>query len=222
MRVQAGEGYAIVPLGAGDIDRIMALEARAFPPAMQASRQTVLHRFSLGHLMLGAGEGPRLIGTVAFSPIRFSPEKAHEYPSTFKAHSTQPVPPEPDTVCIYSLGIEPALRQVSVVRDLVRSALDCGRRMGLRQAVGDGQLPSFNGSEQVRARPEVRAAVERFVATGRMPSDQELLADPALAMYQRLTGCRFLRMLPDFIPEDEASGGWRVLLYKPFTTEEAP
>ena len=38
-------------------------------------------------------------------------------------------------------------------------------------------------------------------------------------MYRRLTGCRFYKLLPDFIPEDTASGGWRVLLYRLLTPE---
>jgi len=215
--VSPATGYEIVALGPADIDRVMALEARAFEPEMQAGRETVRHRFALGHRMLGADDGRRLLGSISFSFIRFSPDDPGAYPTTFKAHSTQPVPPDADTVCIYSLGVDPTAREVVLVRDLIHSAFETGRGEGMRHAVADGQLPSFNGNDQVKARPETRAMVGRHLETGEMPSDAELLHDPALAMYKRLTGCSFLRLLPDFIPEDAASGGWRVLLYRPLT-----
>ncbi len=214
--------YQVVAVGPADIERIMDLEAKAFDPELQASRETILRRFGLGHRMLGADAGDRLVGQISFSSIRFSPDDPSAYPSTFKAHSSQPVPPDANTICLYSLGVDPTARQVVLFRDLLESALAWGRSEGLVHAVADGQLPSFNGNDQVKARPEIRTMVERFLETGRMPADEEILHDPALAMYRRLTGCTFLTMLPDFIPEDTASGGWRVLLYRVLTPEPGP
>ena len=218
--------YDIVAAGPADIGPVMDLEVKAFDPELQASRETVLKRFALGHHMLVArlrdpAENGRLVGQIGFSFIRFSPEDPSAYPTTFKAHSSQPVLPDANTVCLYSLGVDPTARQVILFRDLLESALELGREAGMVHAVADGQLPSFNGNEQVKARPEIRRMVERFLATGAMPADAEFLHDPALAMYRRLTGCRFYKLLPDFIPEDTASGGWRVLLYR-ILTPEAP
>ncbi|MEA2826251.1 MAG: hypothetical protein QOG43_690 [Actinomycetota bacterium] len=223
-------GYDIVAAGPADIGPIMDLEAKAFDPELRASRQTVLDRFALGHHMLVArlrdpDEGGRLVGQISFSFIRFSPDDPSSYPTTFKAHSSQPVLPGANTVCLYSLGVDPADRQVVLFRDLVEGALEMGRQAGLEHAVADGQLPSYNGNDQVKARPEIRRMVQRFRETGAMPTDAEFLHDPALAMYRRLTGCRFYMLLPDFIPDDTASGGWRVLLYRvltPPTPEPGP
>jgi hypothetical protein len=214
--------YEIMAAGPADVDRIMELEVKAFDPQLRASRETVLARFALGHHMLVArltspDEGGRLVGQISFSYIRFSPEDPSDYPTTFKAHSHQPVPPDANAVCIYSLGVLPTARQVVLVRDLIESAFGRGEAAGLLHAVADGQLPSFNGNAQVRARPETRRMIERFLESGSLPDDEEFLHDPALAMYRRLTGCRFLRLFPDFIPSDSASGGWRVLLYRPLT-----
>lgn len=210
-------GYRIVPMGPADLERIMDLEVIAFGPELQASRETILRRFGLGHRMLGADAGHRLVGQVSFSSIRFSPDAPTEYPATFKEHSTQPIPPDANTICLYSLGVDPTAREVALFRDLLESALALGRSEGLVHAVADGQIPSYNGNEQVKARPEIRETLARYRQTGVMPADEDLLIDPALGMYRRLTGCTFLRMLPDFIPEDTASGGWRVLLYRVLT-----
>ncbi len=215
--------YEIVAVGPADIDRIMELEVKAFDPELQASRETVLARFALGHHMLVArldpGEGGRLVGQISFSFIRFSPDDPSGYPATFKEHSRQPVLPDANAVCLYSLGVDPSARQVVLFRDLVESAFEWGGAAGLTHAVADGQLPSFNGNDQVKARPDTRRMIERFLDTGVMPADEEFLHDPALAMYRRLTGCRFLKLFPGFIPEVTASGGWRVLLYRPLTPE---
>jgi len=209
-------GYRIVELGPADIDRIMALERQAFDPSIQADAEVILYRFGLGHRMLGAEEDGRLVGTIGFSLIRFDRHDMTGFPPTFKAYSTQAVPPEPDTVCIYSLGVEPGSRVLQVAKLLVHSCFDEGFHGGLGQAIADGPLPSYAGNSQVKQRPEVRAMVDRYVATGQLPSHEEFLHDPVLALYRRLTECNFIALLPDFIADDEASGGWRVLLWGEF------
>lgn len=208
--------HRIVELGPGDIDRIMALEARAFDPSIQADADVVRRRFTLGHRMLGVEEDGRLVGSIAFSLVRFDRHDMADFPPTFKTYSTQPVPPDPDTVCIYSLGVAPESRVLQVARLLVHTCFDEGFNNGLGQAIADGPLPSYAGNNQVRPRPEVRAMVDRYAATGQLPSQQEFLQDPILALYRRLTECNFIALLPDFIAEDEASGGWRVLLWGKF------
>ncbi len=199
-------------LGPADIDRIMELERTAFEPSIQAHRDTVLERFSLGHRMLGAIGDEHLAGTIAFSAARFG-EGLEALPATFRDFSRQPMPSSPDALCIYSLGIEPSARGLSVARSLIHAAVDWGRQERLPRGVADGPLPSLAGNEQVAARPGVRRMIDGYLATGRMPADEELLQDPVLSLYRRLTGCEFKALLREFIPEDAASEGWRVLLY---------
>lgn len=201
-------------LGPDDLDRIMELERRAFEPEIQAHPDTVLRRFAAGHRMLGMNDDGRLLGTIGFSAIKLSDDDLSGLPCNFKEYSTQPVPADPDTVCIYSLGVEPAARGLSFARTLIDGAFDDGRQRGFRAVIADGPIPSFAGNMQVRPRPEVRKMIERYLATGVFPEQSEFLRDPVLALYSRLTGCRFLRLLPDFLPEDEGSGGWRVLLHR--------
>ena len=204
----------LVTLGVEDIQRIMELETKAFEPAMQASEETVLERFSRGHSMIAVADRQRLVGAIAFSRIRFSPHDLSGFPTTFKAYSTQPTADDADTLCLYSLGVEPAGRVVATTRLLVHTALGVGRLDGMVKAVADGPLPSFAGNAQVERRPAVGQMLERYMETGEMPAQHDFLQDPVLALYHRLTNCQFLALFPNFLPEDTASGGWRVLLYR--------
>lgn len=206
---------AIVALGPGDIERIMELETAAFDVSIRAERSTVLHRFALGHRMLGAEDGAgRIVGSIGFSAINVGGPDFDALPATFKEYSTQPVPDDAETLCLYSFGVAPAARGMSCARLLINSALDDGRGQGLRDVVADGPLPSLAGSDQVRPRPGVRSMIERYVETGQLPEQEAFLQDPVLALYRRLTGCRFVKLLPDFLPQDTASAAWRVLLHR--------
>lgn len=208
--------FEVTEVGAADIDAVMELEAVAFTPQMQAGRDKVLRRFAMGHHMLGAFHQGRLVGSIAFSFMRFSPDAVDRLPRTFAAYSTQPVPEDADTLCIYSLGVVASARGLACTPPLIRASLDMARAQGLRAGTADGPLPSLNGNDQVRPKPAVRRLVDDFVRTGIMPPQEDFLQDPVLALYARLTGCHVIALLPDFIPEDTASGGWRALLYLEF------
>jgi len=211
-----GPRFAVVPLGPADIDAIMELEAVAFDPSIQASRSKILKRFALGHQMLGAKHEGRLVGAISFSAVRFSTDALHQLPKTFDAYSTQPVPPDADTLCLYSIGVEQSARGLACTPPLIRAAIDAGKAQGLTSGIADGPLPSFNGNAQVRPKLEIRQLIDGYLETGAMPPGAEFLHDPIIAFYTRLTGCRVLALLADFIPEDVASGGWRALLYLDF------
>jgi hypothetical protein len=103
---------------------------------------------------------------------------------------------------------------VATTRLLVNTALGIGRLEGLVKAVADGPLPSLAGNAQVAPRPAVRQMLERHLVTREVPAQREFLRDPVLGLYHRLTGCHFLALLAGFLPDDTASEGWRVLLYK--------
>lgn len=206
--------HRLVNLGPRDIDRIMELEQAAFDTTIRARPETVLKRMSMGHQLLGAKIDDQLVGAIGFSTTTLGPDDFSGVPTTFKEYSTQTVPAGADTVCIYSLGIVPKARSLSCARLLIDSAFDYGRVHGMARVIADGPLPSFAGNEQVRPRPEVRRMIERYLATGEFPSRSDFLKDPVLALYARLTGCDFVRLIEGFLPEDLASGGWRVLLHR--------
>ncbi len=204
----------LVTLGPDDIERMLELETTAFDSTMQADPGTILARFALGHSALGTcDQDGRLVGAICFSVLEVG-DDYDSLPSTFKEYSRQPVPEAPDSLCIYSLGVVPSARGMACARLLIRSAFDEARRQGFCQVLADGAFPSFAGNDQVAPRPAVRQMLERYLETGRFPEQSEFLQDPVFAFYYRLTECRFVKLLPDFLPEDTASGGWRVLLQR--------
>lgn len=205
---------ALVALGADDIERVMEFERTVFDASIRAHRSTILDRFSLGHWMAGVEDATgRLVGTIGFSAANLGPG-FERLPASFEEYSTQPVPDDAATLCIYSLGVARAARGISSARLLIDSAFEHGRRHGLRDVVADGPLPSLAGNDQVRPRPGVRSMIERYRKTGEFPEQKAFLQDPVLNLYFRLTGCRFVKLLPDFLPDDTASAGWRVLLHR--------
>jgi hypothetical protein len=91
--------------------------------------------------------------------------------------------------------------------------------IGARRLVADGRCPSYAGSlgppDRVEADDEFRRAIDTWRVSGIKPDDRTLVRDPVLRFYRRLLGCEFLYLIPDFIPQDIASGGHRVI----FTAE---
>jgi hypothetical protein len=49
---------------------------------------------------------------------------------------------------------------------------------------------------------------------GLFPEERKLMLDPALRLFSRLMNCRFIAIVPDFLPADTASGGFRVMYLK--------
>jgi GNAT superfamily N-acetyltransferase len=206
------------------MERIVALERRAFAPALQADRDMVRRRFALGHIMYAVQDGEDLHGLISYSYARFSPEDREGFPRTFRDFSTLPVPRDFNAAFIYNLEVDPAARGGRAAPVLVRTVLDRAKRDGCTWAVADGRPSSYRGSmpcaqERVQHDPEFARAIDGHLRGGPFPSRAQLLRDPTLALYHRLTGCEFLWVLPDFVPEDGAAGGMRVILYGNLTED---
>lgn len=203
----------IVVLTEADLDEIMDFEVAAFDIAMQASAETYRIRFRLGHVMLGYRQG-QLHGVISFSYGRFDPRDPSTLPTNFRAWSMQTVPPRFDTAFIYNLGIRPGTRGTGAIQALIMSALRRAQTDGCHQVIGEGPIPSYAGNEHVRANPEIRAALDAYAAGGAVPEDDLLFRDPHLALYRRVSPCRVVRVMPDFLPSDTASGGFRAMLFR--------
>ena len=199
----------------GDVEAMQVLEERVFLPAMRASREAMLQRFSLGHTQLGVESEGRLIGMISFAFTHFSPDDHEGFPKTFPEYASQPTAEAPDAICVYNLGVDPDMRSMTCTRLLSTTIHRLGREGGARFIVAEGSPTSYAGNGRVRANPVVREAIDRYLAGGPFPCDDELLQDPTLALYHRLGGHlnpRFHCLIGNFNPCDEASGGHRVFL----------
>ena len=190
----------------------MELERRAFDTYLQANVETYKQRLSQGHVMLGAAQNNRLVGIVSFSYGRFSRSDFASFPKTFREFSMQSPCKNHNTMFLYNLGIEPTCRGTLSFL-LLHSAFERAMADGCTNVVSEGMIPSYAGNTLFPRNPTVKSAIDRFASTGEFPSDDEFLLDPMLSFYRRLSGCEFIWLMPDFVPEDKASNGWRVILH---------
>lgn len=217
----------LIPLSPANLDEIVSLEQRSFAPALQADGETILERFRLGHFMIGARDRGRLVGMIAFSYAHFSPHDFEGFPQTFRKFSTQSPCPNYNACFIYNLEVDSHRRGLGFARPLVCAALDRAKEDGCVFSVADGRASTYgetNPCSQERGKQNVgfRSAIDRYLDGGRFPTNDEFMLDPTLALYHRLTGCEFLWIIPEFVPEDRAAGGLRVILYGEMTTWRQP
>lgn len=207
--------FMIIQLQPQDLDAIMQLELLSFDAAIQASRNVYLKRFALCHTMLAARAASEqsLRGIISFSYGRFDPAHPAAIPDNFAAWSQQPVPPNYDSVFIYNLGVAPGERGRICARELVAAALQRARRDGCVRALAECPIPSYAGNRHVRQAPALRAALDAYAGGGAAPPDSLLFKDPHLRFYRKLYDCRVAAIMPGFLLEDVASGGYRAMLW---------
>jgi hypothetical protein len=213
----------VVALSQNDVEGILTLERESFPSPLRAERETILQRMKLGHTMLGIRDGAIIRSMISYSLARFSPDSYDSFPKTFREFSLLPEPSDANAVFIYNLEVARSLRGGRDARLLLRAALDRAKASGCTYAVGDGRISSYAGDDscpqaKTSRTQKLRRSVDRYLAGGRFPTDDELLLDPTLALYRRITGAEFLWIIPEFIREDRASGGLRVIVYGPLST----
>lgn len=206
-------------LSPADADQVVDLERRSFIPSLQAQRETVLKRFKLGHRMIGACRNGHLIGLACYSYGTLNPADIRTLPKSEKELCLQNVPCEYDTVFLYNLELDPSHRGGSLWRRLVTTALIQARTDRCRHGVANVRVVSYAGGDprypQDRGthKPDVREAIDAYLAGGPFPDETILEQDPLLGLYHRVPGCRFLWIVPNYAPDDLATGGIRIILY---------
>ncbi len=211
----------ILSLGKNNIQEIIELENRSWIPGLQASEESILQRIENDHKILGIREGEKLVGKICFSYSFFSPDDKKKFPATFHEFSNQPKIKDSNAAFVYNLDVDPQYRSGKYASKLIQAMLKEVQNYGCRYIVADGRPSSYNGSsefeqEKVKQNLEFKKAIDRYLEGGQFPTDLEFMKDPTLAFYKRLTGCKFLWILPGFIPEDKSAGGIRVILMKEF------
>jgi hypothetical protein len=115
---------------------------------------------------------------------------------------------------IYNLGVRRSVRGSFVARDLVYGAVRSAQTAGAYRVLAEGPVPSYNGTKTIKQNLKL---AHRLDTGGPYISDEEqelFFSDPHLNLYKRFVDCRALYILSNFIPEDQPSGGYRVMLYR--------
>ena len=216
----------LVRLSAGDVERILDLEHRVCIPPLQVKRETLLHRFKVGNIMLGlqkSPDDPTLVSTVAFRFSIFYPEHPEHFPSKFADFSTPPiVPPVCNAAFVYSFNVDPALRKggygFRICAHILHPAFGIIEGTGCKYIIADGRPTSYNGStgypqEQCSVIPEFKAAIDAHLAGGPFPPEETLFLEPTWRVYRHFVpSFKPLWILRDFFPQDVPAGGLRVIL----------
>lgn len=211
--------FPIRALDAGDLPLLMELEAAAWAAPLQASEATIRRRLALGHTMFGAIDGDALAGTLCFTETSQDPLVRADFPANFEAYASLPRSEPVNALYAYNLCVRPSHRGTSTAIRLLREMEHHGRRLGARWLIGDGRCSSYAGSsaaddDKVKADPRFRATIDRWNETGIRPPLEEIIRDPLLRLHYRVYDCEFLYVIPDFFPQDPASGGFRVISAK--------
>lgn len=197
----------LIRLRVEDMERIAELERRSFVPALQAAADDIARRFAAGHTMLGMEAEGRLIALLAYYYHHFDLDHPQTYPRTLAELTERVSVDEPDALYLYNLEVDPSQRGRGCARRMLRHAFVSAARDGCVQGVANCRVPSYP------RRPRLRAAIDHYLEGGRFPEQSVLCTDPTLALYHRITGCRFVEILPDFAPQDHETGGLRVIAH---------
>jgi hypothetical protein len=209
----------VLQLTVDDAPRIAQLDCESWPQALRVSETTVVHRFELGHSMLGVEHDDELLGVVAFSYTSWSPQPTDTFPVSNAQFNSQPHDEQHNCAFAYNLVTHPKLRGSSISRRLIAAGLAQLRCDGCEYLLGHARCPSYNGSdvpgiEHFSANIAFRHAIDDAVQADTLPGLDVLLLDPVLRFYYRALRCTFVRIMPGFLPDDEASGGNAVRFFK--------
>ena len=216
----------MIRLADADDERSIARLESAAWGRLGATESIVRSRLERGHAAVIAFSGAEPVAAACFVATAEEPEGAGEFPETFDAFAGLAASVPVRSLYVYSLGVHPRWRGGAVVRKVIQNVIDEGRRLGAKRLVGDGRCPSFNGAatsepDTTVIRPLFRRAIQEWHRTGRKPDDEMIILDPVLRFYHRTLGCRFLHLAPNFLPEDHASGGYRVIFAMDLTQPAA-
>ena len=202
----------------GEERQLAALETAAWPGPLQASQDRIMRRMELGHRVMVAENDGKFIAATCYIPTANNPFDRCSFPKTFGLFSSLPRSEPVRSVYVYNLCVHPDQRGGSVVRQVIETGIHDAATIGARFVVADGRCPSYAGSTEwpdtVGADSQFREAIDKWHSTGVRPSDAELIRDPVLRFYKRILSCDFLYLMPNFLPEDAAAGGFRVIFVK--------
>jgi len=219
VRSHVMDSHYVKTLCIDDIPAILELENACWLPEIRASEETLRTRFAMGHISMGVFVDNYLVGLTSFSYTRFNPDEPSGLPETFKELSSRPRHCDHNAAYVYNLNIHPDYRGESLTRKLIWAGIEQLREDNCVYMLGAGRCPSYDGSlgadiETIQPSQAFRKAIDNSMRSGILPATKELIVDPVLRFYRRTLGCKFLRVVPDFLPGDTPSGNFGVIFYK--------
>lgn len=204
-------------LSSDDLNQIISLENAAWPPQLRADVTRLQQRFKMQHTMQGVWSAGNLLGMAAWRKGWLDISSGEDFPQDFDAFSMQENAAPFNAAFVYNLCMHPGARGKIETKRLIQSVIAQARISGCKYLVGDGRCPSFHGSkaEHIAPRQQFRDAMLRQVEGFGLafPPAELCCLDPLLNFYHSVLKCHFFRIMPGFMPVDNASGGFRVIFY---------
>lgn len=205
-------------LSNADISRLARLESESWDHALRADTQMIRKRLSMGHQAIVAEKGDRFIAAVCYYHTSHEPGDFRGFPRSFQSFASMSASAPVRSTYVYSLCVTPQERGRGSVQAVVDCVVADARAVGAKVIVGDGRCAAYAGSEhgpdRVRHDPVFQQAIDSWHRTGVRPETSLLIRDPLLRYHHRRNGCELVHLAPDFLPEDLASGGFRVIFVK--------
>ena len=212
----------IIKLVNSDIESILNVENNSFIPSIQANKETILDRLNKGHTYLGATQEGKLIGAIAFRFAHFSPDfsdfKIRQ--PTFEEWANEKSDSEGNAIFAYSLGVIPKYRSGIISKKLLKKTIEMACDCKKEFLVGDGRIPSYNGSnengfENFHRNEALREAINKYLKNDVVIPRDILSQDPIVGLYMKLIPELKILGVTDskFIEEDYPAGGHRVIVY---------
>jgi len=208
--------FTISLLNETAINTIQALESASWPTGLAADVSKISWRFNAEHFMLGGWHKNNLIGLACWRLGWLDTSTPESFPDSFLKFSNSRNDQVFNAAFVYNLCIHPNARGSKLVRLLIKSVLSHAKALKCQYLVGDGRCPSYNGSiaENIAEEITFKNAINSARLSGQRITKNNCLYDPVLRFYHKTLDCEFLWVMPEFIPEDTSSGGYRVIFYK--------
>jgi hypothetical protein len=209
-------------LGAADIPAILSLETASWPHGLRVDPATLEERLSNGHTMLGAFQHDGLIGIAAWRYGMFDPKSSHPYPLDFDTFANSPSAQQFNAAYVYNFALLPNIRKtrqgINIGLSLISAGIDILITDGCKYLVGASRCPSYAGcnddSIKCKQSMKMKSAVDSLSADTKTELDIPWQDDPVLSFYKHALQCKFVAIMPRFMPEDTASGGYAIGFYK--------
>lgn len=206
----------VVSLSEKELAQIIAVDSLSVIPPLQASLKTIQERLS-AHNYFGMKIRNTLCGALAFRTSVFHPGR-RDFFNNFVEFSSGTSCPKDNSLLVYSFSIIPQARFFPAVSFFMKKAEEFAKIKQLDYLVASSRCPSFNGSldyeqEIIPQKESFRTPIRRHLSGGALPTKRELKEDPFLDFYLRLFP-EVYKIARNFMPEDRASNGLGVVLYK--------